>query len=83
LSPAERTVLHLIVKTLTSWFEGDEKMNAVTITLEPQEIQRLEAIIMDKNKEEALDFLKTVIRAKIRTQGNRGLDSQKGTGVPL
>ncbi len=58
-------------------------MNAVTITLEPQEIQKLEAIIMDRDKEEALDFLKTVIRTKIRSQGNRGLDSQKGTGVPL
>jgi len=58
-------------------------MNAVTITLEPQEIQKLEAIIMDRDKEEALDFLKTVIRTKIRSQGNHGLDSQKGTGVPL
>ena len=58
-------------------------MNAVSITLEPHEIQKLEAIIMDRDKEEALDFLKTVIRTKIRSQGNRGLDSQKGTGVPL
>jgi len=58
-------------------------MKAVTITLAPQEILRLEAIIMDKDKEEALDFLKTVIRTKIRSQGNRGLDGQKGTGVPL
>ncbi len=58
-------------------------MKSVTITLDAQEVLRLEAILMDKNKEEALDFLKTVIRTKIRAQGNRGLDSQKGTGVPL
>jgi hypothetical protein len=58
-------------------------MKAVTITLDPQEILRIEAIIMDKNKEEAFDFLKSVIRTKIRAHGNRELDSQKGTGVPL
>ena len=58
-------------------------MKSVTITLEPKEVLRLEAILMDKDKEEALDFLKTVIRAKIQAQGNRGLDSQKGTGIPL
>ncbi len=58
-------------------------MKPVTITLSAQEVLRLEAILMDKDKEEALEFLKTVIRAKVRAQGNRGLDSQKGTGVPL
>ncbi len=58
-------------------------MKAVTITLQAEEVLRLEAILMDKNKEEALEFLKTVLRPKIRAQGNRGLDSQKGTGVPL
>jgi hypothetical protein len=58
-------------------------MKPVTITLQADEVLRLEAILMDKDKEEAFDFLKTVLRPKIRAQGNRGLDRQKGTGVPL
>ena len=58
-------------------------MKPVTITLKAEEVLRLEAILMDRNREEALDFLKNVLRPKIRAQGNRGLDSQKGTGVPL
>ncbi len=58
-------------------------MKAVTITLQPDEVLHLEAILMDKDKDEALNFLKTVLRPKIRAQGNRDLDRQKGTGVPL
>ncbi len=58
-------------------------MKTVAINLDPKEIMQLEAIILDKNKEEALKFLKTVLRPKIRAQGNRDLDGQKGTGVPL
>ncbi len=58
-------------------------MKAVTLTLQPDEVLRLEAILLDKDKEGALDFLKTVLKPKIRAQGNRGLDSQKGTGVPI
>ncbi len=58
-------------------------MKAVTITLQPDEVLRLEAIVMDKDREEALNFLIDVLKPKIRALGNRSLDSQKGTGVPL
>ena len=58
-------------------------MKPVTITLSAEETLRLETILMDKDKEEALDFLKNVVKPKIQAKGNRELDSQRGTGVPL
>ncbi len=58
-------------------------MKAVIITLQPDEVLRLETILMDRDEKEAFNFLKGVLKPKIRAQGNRELDSQKGTGVPL
>jgi hypothetical protein len=43
---------------------------------------RLEAIFMDKDKEEALRFSLEVLRPKIRAKGSRALDTKKGTGIP-
>ena len=37
-----------------------------TIRLTDQEIQRIEAIVLDRDKEDALRFLKDVIREKLR-----------------
>jgi|GEM_PF-2351091 len=58
-------------------------MKPVTITLQPEEVLRLEAILMDRDEKMAFNFLKTVLKPKVQAQGNRTLDSQKGTGVPL
>ncbi len=57
-------------------------MELTTLGLTEEEVMRLEAIFMDKDKEEALRFLLEVIKPKIRAQGSRSLDSKKGTGIP-
>jgi len=55
-------------------------MEITTLSFTEEEVMRLEAIFMDKDKEEALQF--DVIKPKIRAKGNRALDSKKGTGIP-
>jgi len=57
-------------------------MEITTLSFTEEEVMRLEAIFMDKDKEEALQFLLDVIKPKIRAKGNRALDSKKGTGIP-
>jgi hypothetical protein len=57
-------------------------MEITTISLNEEELMRLEAIFMDRDKEEALRFLLEVVRPKIRAKGNRSLDLKKGTGMP-
>ena len=57
-------------------------MEITTLSFTEEEVMRSEAIFMDKDKEEALQFLLDVIKPKIRAKGNRALDSKKGTGIP-
>lgn len=57
-------------------------MEMTTMSLNEEELMRLEAIFMDKDKEEALRFLLEVIRPKVKAKGNRSLDLKKGTGMP-
>ena len=42
-----------------------------TISLTDQESQRVEAILLDRDKEEALKFLKEVIKEKLKTTQGR------------
>ncbi len=58
-------------------------MELTTLSFTEEEVMRLEAIFMDKDKEEALRFLLDVIKPKIRAKGSRSLDSKKGTGIPM
>jgi hypothetical protein len=57
-------------------------MEMTALAFTEEEMMRLEAIFMDKDKEEALRFLLEVIKPKVRAKGNRALDSKKGTGIP-
>ncbi len=57
-------------------------METITLSFTEEEMMRLEAIFMDKDKEEALRFLLEVMKPKIRARGSRALDSKKGTGMP-
>jgi len=57
-------------------------MEMTTLSFNEEELMRLEAIFMDKDKEEALRFLLEVIKPKIRGKGSRALDLKKGTGIP-
>jgi len=56
-------------------------MDSVILELFKQESMRVEAIPMDNDAEEALTFIKEVIRPKIRAKGTTALDSHKSTGV--
>jgi hypothetical protein len=57
-------------------------MEMTTLSFNEEELMRLEAIFMDKDKEEAIRFLLEVIKPKIRAKGSRALDLKKGTGIP-
>jgi hypothetical protein len=57
-------------------------MEMTTLSFTAEELMRLESIFMDKDKEEALQFLLEVIKPKIRAKGSRSLDWKKGTGTP-
>jgi hypothetical protein len=57
-------------------------MESTAISFTGEELMRLESIFMDKNPEEALQFLLEVIKPKIRAKGSRSLDWKKGTGTP-
>jgi hypothetical protein len=57
-------------------------MESTAISLTEEELMRLESIFMDKDPEEALQFLLQVIKPKIRAKGSRSLDWKKGTGTP-
>ena len=53
------------------------------VVLEFSEVDQMwiEAILMDNEAQEALRFLKEVIKPKIRTKGSKELDTGKPTGV--
>jgi hypothetical protein len=57
-------------------------MEIMTLSFSEEELIRLEAIFMDRDKEEALRFLLEAVRPKIRAKGDRSLDLKKGTGIP-
>lgn len=56
-------------------------MAAVILELSRQESMRVEAILMDDDAEEALRFIKEVIRPRIRAKGSSSLDAHKSTGI--
>jgi len=61
--------------------KGGGHMAKTVIEFSDQERMRIEAILMDNDKEEALRFLKEVIRPKVRSKGSTELDSGKSTGI--
>lgn len=56
-------------------------MNKTIIELSEAEVMRLEAILMDADKDEALSFIKEVIRPILRSRTSAALDSTKSTGI--
>ncbi len=56
-------------------------MTKIVIELGPQEVMRIESILMDNDEQEALLFLKEVLRPKLREKGSSSLDSSKSTGI--
>ena len=56
-------------------------MDKVVLEFSDQDRMRIEAILMDNDAQEALRFLKEVIKPKIRAKGSKELDTGKPTGV--
>ncbi|MBW1735599.1 MAG: hypothetical protein JRJ09_17635 [Deltaproteobacteria bacterium] len=56
-------------------------MAPVILELSDQERMRIEAILMDDDAEDALRFIREVIRPKLRAKGSVELDPHKSTGV--
>ena len=56
-------------------------MAKAIIELTEQETMRIEAILMDEDRADALLFLKEVIKPKLRAKGSSALDSSKSTGI--
>ena len=46
-----------------------------------EEIMKMEPILMDNDAEEALRFVKEVIKPKIRSKRSNELDMSKSTGI--
>ncbi len=56
-------------------------MANVILEFSHEEIMRIEAILMDNDADDALRFLKEVIKPKIRSKRSNELDMGKSTGI--
>ena len=56
-------------------------MAKLVLEFSDEEHMRIEAILMDNDADEALRFVKEVLRPKVRAKGSRELDSNKSTGI--
>jgi len=56
-------------------------MANLVLEFSPGETMRIEAILMDNDAEDALRFLKEVIKPKIRSKRSNELDMGKSTGI--
>ena len=62
---------------------GEENYAMANVVLEfsNEETMRIEAILMDNDAEEALRFVKEIIKPKIRSKRSNELDMGKSTGI--
>ncbi len=56
-------------------------MNKTIIELSDADLMRLEAILMDSDKDDALRFIKEVIKPILRSKTSSALDRSKSTGI--
>jgi hypothetical protein len=56
-------------------------MAKIVLDFVDEDLMRIEAILLDDDAQEALRFLKEVIKPKIRAKGSKELDTGKSTGV--
>ena len=56
-------------------------MAKVVLEFSDEDRMWIEAVLMDNDAQEALRFLKEVIKPKIRAKGSKELDTGKPTGV--
>jgi hypothetical protein len=58
-------------------------MSNIVLEFSHEEIMRVEAILMDNDAEEALPFVKEIIKPKIRSKRSNELDMGKSTGIMI
>ena len=56
-------------------------MAALILEFSHEEAMRIEAVLMDNDAEEALRFLKEIIKPKVRSKRSNELDMSKSTGI--
>ena len=66
---------------------GEQKMGSsmknYAIVLSEAEVMELQGILMDRDAEQALRFLKKVLASKIKAQGAKEFDFSRGTGIGI
>ncbi|MBU2551874.1 MAG: hypothetical protein KKB20_25920 [Proteobacteria bacterium] len=56
-------------------------MGKVVVELSDQELQLVESILMDADAEEALRFIRQVLKPKLRAKTHPALDSGRTSGI--
>ncbi len=56
-------------------------MEATVLSLSDEEALQLEIIITDRDQEEALKFIMTVLRPKLQAKRKGTMDQRKGMGI--
>ncbi len=56
-------------------------MSSTVIEISDHDVMRIEAILMDNDAAEALQFIKEVIKPKLRAKATGSLDPAKSTGI--
>lgn len=80
MSPGFTRVIRLRAKACIG--KGMRKMAKIVLEFSDEDQMRIEAILMDHDAQEALRFLREVLKVKIRAKGSRDLDAGKSTGMP-
>jgi len=60
---------------------GDQSMGNIIIEFSEKEVMRLEGILLDTDQADALNFLKEVVKPKLRARQVAALDRSKSTGI--
>ncbi|MGQ9478110.1 MAG: hypothetical protein ACUVRH_06460 [Candidatus Bipolaricaulia bacterium] len=56
-------------------------MGQTVLSLSDEEVQRLEEIITDRDRDEALKFILEVLKPKLQAKGKGTIDGRKGMGM--
>jgi hypothetical protein len=56
-------------------------MGSAVISLSDEETLRLEEIITDRDRDEALKFILEVLKPKLQAKGKGAIDQKKGMGM--
>ncbi len=63
--------------------EGSPAGMALTLSLSAEEALRLEEIIIDRDRDEALKFILEVLQPKLQAREKRAMDRKRGMGLSI